>query len=246
MNRRGTYAKEIEIYHILNHTRNLKRISGFFGEIIQDQDRDIISLIEGKRVLDVGAGYGLLTKRLEELGYEVVGIDPNPEMIEYAKKYFSVELLKQSIYKTDFPESYFDTVILREVLPHLEFEKALIEIDRIGKGRVVIFDSLPTIILKLARVVIGHREYNQRSLKFYIGVLEDNGYKICDLLFRDVIALPLSGGFVGPLLVPKIGWVEKKIIELDKKLNLLMKKIGIQKFLCFRYLIKASKNSGRD
>jgi SAM-dependent methyltransferase len=227
------------IYHIYNHTRNFNRINGFFGKIMSDQNKDIIDLIEGKKILDVGAGYGILTKTLQGLGYEAIGIEPNPEMVEYAKKRFSVELLRQSIYKTDFPNASFDTIILREVIAHLEFDRALIEINRIGKGLIIIFDTLPTIIVKCGRAIIGHREYNQKSLNYYIGLLRDKGYNICSMVFRDIIAFPLSGGFLGPLLVPRIEWVEKNIIMLDKKLNVLMKKIGLQKFFCWRFLVKA-------
>jgi len=193
---------EEEIFHTWNHTGNLKKINGFYGRVVNAQDNEIINLVEGHKVLDVGAGYGLLTKKLMGLGYEAVGIEPDPEMVGFAKRYFSVELSEQSIYQTNFPDGYFDTVILREVLPHLDFPEALKEINRIGKGTVIIFDSAPQMFLMFARIAVGHIEYNQRTLDYYISILKRYGYRIAVLRFRDVIALPVSGGYIGPVLVP--------------------------------------------
>ena len=39
----------------------------------------------GKRVLEIGAGYGRLTWRYAQYAREVVGIDPNPERIARAQ-----------------------------------------------------------------------------------------------------------------------------------------------------------------
>jgi cyclopropane fatty-acyl-phospholipid synthase-like methyltransferase len=41
--------------------------------------------LEGKRVLEIGAGYGRLTWRYAPYAGEVVGIDPDPEQIARAQ-----------------------------------------------------------------------------------------------------------------------------------------------------------------
>lgn len=41
--------------------------------------------LEGKRVLEIGAGYGRLTWRYAPYAGEVVGIDPNPKRIARAQ-----------------------------------------------------------------------------------------------------------------------------------------------------------------
>jgi len=232
---------EEEIFHAWNHAGNLKRINGFYGRVVNAQDREIIKLIEGKRILDVGAGYGLLTKKLGSLGYEATGIEPDPEMVEFARRYFSVELSGQGIYQTDFPDGYFDTVILREVLPHLDLSRALKEINRIGKGTVIIFDSALQPLLRLARAALGHREYNQRTLDYYVSQLEGNGYKICVLRYTDVVALVMSGGYIGPVLVPDMDWAEWMVLAADGILNDLLKIAGLQRFFCWRFILKAKK-----
>ena len=48
--------------------------------------------LEGKRVLEIGAGYGRLTWRYASNAGEVVGIDPNPERIARAQNEMPKEL----------------------------------------------------------------------------------------------------------------------------------------------------------
>jgi len=232
---------EEEIFPLWHHARNIERIKGLYGMVVDDQDKDIISLIDGKRILDVGAGYGLLVKKLRGLGYDPTGIEPDEGLIYYAKKYFSTELLNRSIYKTDFPEGYFDTVIIRETLPHLDFDKALSEIGRICGKTVVIFDSAVQPLLKLARSIMGHHEYNQKELNDYMGILKNNGYEIIDIRFRDIFVFPLSGGYISPFALPASGWFGKVMITADGITNFIINRIGLQKILCWRYLIKARK-----
>jgi trans-aconitate methyltransferase len=50
---------------------------------------NVLELLEvkpGERILDLGCGTGHLTKQIQELGAEVVGIDASPEMIAQAKE----------------------------------------------------------------------------------------------------------------------------------------------------------------
>src|SRR5260221_11337299 len=58
------------------------------ARFVSDLGMPVVSLLEpraGERVLDVGCGDGPLTKKLVELGCEVVGVDASPAMIEAAK-----------------------------------------------------------------------------------------------------------------------------------------------------------------
>lgn len=50
--------------------------------------------IEAHKVLDLGCGTGLLTRALAAQGHEVVGIDPAPAMLAYARRQAGAELVK--------------------------------------------------------------------------------------------------------------------------------------------------------
>jgi trans-aconitate methyltransferase len=58
------------------------------ARFVSDLGMPVVALLApraGERILDVGCGDGPLTKKLVELGCEVVGIDASPAMVEAAK-----------------------------------------------------------------------------------------------------------------------------------------------------------------
>ncbi|HET6818775.1 MAG TPA: class I SAM-dependent methyltransferase [Mycobacteriales bacterium] len=46
----------------------------------------ILSGLPGRRVLDVGTGTGILARQLQALGCDVLGVDPDPRMAEFARR----------------------------------------------------------------------------------------------------------------------------------------------------------------
>ncbi|ALM75402.1 class I SAM-dependent methyltransferase [Thermococcus barophilus] len=104
--------------------------------------------IEGGRALDIGCGMGISTFALEELGFEVIGIDLQEELIEKAKKIseelgYKAEFRVMDAKKLDFPDESFDLVaLLGNSLPHLniyDFDKIVQEAFRVLKPGGVLF-----------------------------------------------------------------------------------------------------------
>lgn len=56
------HAFDKHIFHKQDHAKNWRKLSQLYGEVAPLQNRDILALVEGHRVLDVGAGYGTLTR----------------------------------------------------------------------------------------------------------------------------------------------------------------------------------------
>lgn len=46
----------------------------------------IVSTLPGRRVLDVGAGTGILARQLQAAGCDVLGVDPDPRMAQFARR----------------------------------------------------------------------------------------------------------------------------------------------------------------
>ncbi len=96
--------------------------NGFEKVITQFKIREILKYSFGNYVLDMGCGIGLITRELAKKHKFVIGIDGSKNKINKARKYIqqkNIRLLQ--IYFDDFqPEIKFDTVILANVLEHVE------------------------------------------------------------------------------------------------------------------------------
>ena len=84
------------------------------------------STLEGKKVLDVGCGGGILAQALGELGAEVTGIDASEKTIGVAKSHSEliksdVKFFQQTIeeFVSMNPEAKFDVITCLEMLEHV-------------------------------------------------------------------------------------------------------------------------------
>ncbi len=75
---------------------------------------DLLNAKPGERILDLGCGDGVLTKKLQDKGCEVVGIDSSPELIQAALS-LNLNVSVQNAYEIDFHEE-FDAVFSNAVL----------------------------------------------------------------------------------------------------------------------------------
>ena len=214
-----------------------KRTSRFYGDVARQQNSDIIRFVTGRRVLDVGCGYGNLIDQIrkEKKDVEVIGIDIDPQSIKTAKDLYGIDVRQMSACKLEFPDDFFDTVILRETIHHIaaedSFGSALKEIRRVCKKELIIFDPNPNWVLRVSRKIIRHVD-PEAPIGAMIRAIEANGFNVRECKLRDVIAFPLSGGFVGNELVPNIGLIKKTVMNLDKCLNDVLHKLRLQKHFC--------------
>lgn len=227
------------IYHDYDHESNRRKLQHLYGKLARRQNDLILGIITGRRVLDVGAGYGILTKLLIESGFDTVAIDSDLRITQIAKSWFKVNVIPADIHLSPFKDKSFDTVILREIVEHLDFEKAVLELNRIVSKEVIIFQSNLTWLLRGLRLLIRHKEFKPRPLDYYISVLQRAGYQVQGIKFCDIIALPISGGLLIKQLCPSLDWIENMILKIDHRLCEIIRRIGISKLLCWRYLLRA-------
>lgn len=105
-----------------------------------DADLDlVVEMCEpraGKKILDVAAGGGHVTRRLRERGAEVVSLDPSPGM--HADVLAPAEHIP-------FADGSFDCVVTRIAAHHFtEIGEAIGEMVRVANAEVVIEDTLYT------------------------------------------------------------------------------------------------------
>ena len=87
----------------------------------------------GSNILDVGCATGEYCQKLNGLGFKCVGVDVNSEYITKANKN-GIEAYVMSGESLDFPEDYFDTILLFEVLEHVNDPNGILkEVKRLAK-----------------------------------------------------------------------------------------------------------------
>jgi 2-polyprenyl-3-methyl-5-hydroxy-6-metoxy-1,4-benzoquinol methylase len=151
----------------------------------------ILSLIEGKDVLDVGCGACLLSEMLLEKGYNVTAIDNDSKAIEIAKKKgimgFTADI---NSWKTN---KKFDCVIAADVLEHIDDDKFVIrKIYHMLKPNGCFILNVPSYKFLFGKhdVYLGHkRRYSDGELKTK---LEESGFKIEYQRHWNLLALPMT------------------------------------------------------
>ncbi|MBD3672077.1 MAG: class I SAM-dependent methyltransferase [Planctomycetaceae bacterium] len=102
------------------------------------------------KVLDLGAGEGAFSQKLDDAGYEVAACDLFPEMFRYSK----VECRKADLHEPlPYDDGEFDLVIAVEVMEHLENHLRLFkDISRILKPGGTFMFSTPNIMSLKSRM----------------------------------------------------------------------------------------------
>src|SRR5690606_26310007 len=110
----------------------------------------MISEARGEKVLDIGCSQGIASILLGREGFQVIGVDVQPDRIEYALNELEnesdetksrVRFAVGNATDLDFEDDSFDTILLGEVIEHLAVPgRVLSEVHRVLKpqGRVVI------------------------------------------------------------------------------------------------------------
>lgn len=92
----------------------------------------------GNKILDVGCATGNYCVKLKKLGFSCVGIDINKKYVEKSIEN-NVESYLMDAMNLKFPDNSFDTILLFEVLEHVENPRRIIkEAKRVAKKNVLI------------------------------------------------------------------------------------------------------------
>ncbi len=91
-------------------------------------------------VLVVGAGQGLLVEELQNMGFDVSGIELSPTMIEYADKRRGIKLIHADAQELPFDDRKYETVIIATGVVDFQDDEELI-MKIINEARRVATDS---------------------------------------------------------------------------------------------------------
>ncbi len=104
-------ASEMLNYHLSQETEHSSRTIDTIEKIVTWIDRQLD--LDGKRVVDLGCGPGLYSRRMAELGATVTGIDFSANSLEYARSRDTqnIEYIEADYLEDDLPQG-FDIAVL--------------------------------------------------------------------------------------------------------------------------------------
>ncbi|QJW91429.1 3-demethylubiquinone-9 3-O-methyltransferase [Spirosoma taeanense] len=133
-----------ELFFMLKTSVNPARM-GYFKRIFQDQNVPV----QGRTLLDVGCGGGILAEEFAGLSVTVTGIDPSASSVATARHHAKQQGLPISYSvgageSLPFADASFDYVSCCDVLEHVQnVDEVLAEISRVLKpGGIFLYDTV--------------------------------------------------------------------------------------------------------
>lgn len=164
-----------EYYEKTFYGNNYNRQINDSSQVVQENEKefftmqyeDILEIIEreggGKKIIDIGCGYGNFLKFCRTKGFEVLGVDPAQEAIDYIKG-MGIKAFKADIenFKDYIKEKYHAAVLLN-VLEHLREPREILKVIReyILEDNGLLIMRVPNEFNKLQ--LIANQEYNLKQ-----------------------------------------------------------------------------------
>tara|TARA_B110000037_G_C17122958_1_gene506680 strand:+ start:3557 stop:4255 length:699 start_codon:yes stop_codon:yes gene_type:complete len=224
-----------------------ERLKSFWGKVDQKHINHIVTHVKGKRVLDMGAGYGTTAGFLHKNGYNATAFDLDDDSIAVSKILNpGLDYQKLNAENLPFKDGEFDTLILRDALHHFigeaDFSKIQSEMNRILKpgGNIIFFDpNVNKLILTLRK--LSKHDDEETTYEEALAVFKDMNYDIVHKSYNTLFSLPLSGGYVGVNFIPNIPFLYTIILKLESFFELLVQNV-IGRHLAWRYVIVGRKS----
>lgn len=72
------------------------------------------------RLLDVGCGNGQFLSRMRNMGWDVVGVEPNLKAARVGRKRFGLKIFQTTLGEANLPSAQFDAVTMNNVIEHVQ------------------------------------------------------------------------------------------------------------------------------
>jgi SAM-dependent methyltransferase len=151
------------------------------------------------RLLDIGCGSGEFLNQMKSFGWEVYGVEINPESASIGSKH-GVNIFCGELGTADFADNFFDVVVLSQTLEHVYSPASYLErIYRLLREEGLLIIGVPNIGCLEAQIFGGNWHaleaprhlyfFTVHSLRYY---LEKYGFEVEKVLSKK-FSLPLKG-----------------------------------------------------
>lgn len=121
-------------------------------------------LLKGRgRLLDVGAGSGAFLAEAKKRGWQIQGIEIDPQAICYARRQFGISLFNGELLNLKTPGQLFDAVHLNHVLEHVYHPRELLlKIKSVLKPGGYLIIEVPNEVYPLSELIQFYLSYKTR------------------------------------------------------------------------------------
>ena len=214
-----------------------------YSEWLIEKTELISSMIEGKKIIDVGCGSGLLLKYLSK-SLDLTGADFSEGNLKKAKEtnpsvmFFKANLDDESSWKNY--SNMYDTVLCSEVVEHIKDDKKAMEIlFSLVKPNGILILTIPAFKLLLSEFDIKEGHYRRYSKKEICDLVQSVGFDIEYSRYWNVM------GFFGWLVFIKILNLDLKKSSNSIFASIMGKFLKVEKSIRFPFgqtvIIKARK-----
>lgn len=186
------------------------------------------------RLLDIGCGYGAILKVAKLSGWDVYGTDYSEDCKSYIKKELGIDIKQQDLLDLDFKENFFDIIVLKQVIEHLnEPKKTLIKINQLLRPGGMLWLATPNS-KGLCALLMGkyNPSYQRGHINIFnrltmIKILKESGFRKAKISTYYLKALSLFYYLKG-----------KKDIRMSvyKKLNRLPTQGGMERKIFYKLI----------
>jgi 2-polyprenyl-3-methyl-5-hydroxy-6-metoxy-1,4-benzoquinol methylase len=123
--------------------RPIGKLLYFFPSKRPSIDFDVMCLpaLAGGSLLEIGCGSGTFLARMQRLGWNVRGVDPDPEAVSWGRQAYGLDLLCGTLESIHLPADSFDVITMNHVIEHVHDPIALLtECQRLLRpgGRLIV------------------------------------------------------------------------------------------------------------
>jgi 2-polyprenyl-3-methyl-5-hydroxy-6-metoxy-1,4-benzoquinol methylase len=146
--------------------------------------------VEGKTIVEVGAGFGIFCEELKKIGFfeKVIGVEPTPDLAETCRRK-GIETIEKPIEQVEFKDENIDVVASFEVIEHLFSPREFIEscYSILSPGGLVVF-TCPNVkgfdisVLGPVSDAIDVEHLNYFNLESLSMLLRECGFEVLEAL----------------------------------------------------------------
>ena len=89
------------------------------ARLFEELSEEIVTYRKYNRILDVGSGHGFFLKLCKNKGWEVWGVEPDPDLVKFSRDKLGIDVSNARFEEVHYSEDFFDVVTLINVLEHM-------------------------------------------------------------------------------------------------------------------------------